>query len=121
MPDHIRPIKFSVVVATHNHELHLIKALKSVFSQEHDYNFEVIIADDCSIDKTKEIIDLFQLRYPDQVIPLYHTKKTGSSENILQAFQKCKGQYTFLIDPNDYWTDNEKIKKQVLFLDEQPE
>lgn len=121
MPDHIRPIKFSVVVATHNHELYLIKALKSVFSQEHEYNFEVIITDNCSIDKTKEIIDLFQLRYPDHVVPLYHNKKVGSSENILQAFQKCKGQYTFLIDPNDYWTDNEKIKKQVLFLDEHPE
>jgi len=121
MPDHIRPVKFSVVVSTHNHELHLIKALKSVFAQEHEYNFEVIITDDCSRDKTREIIELFQLRYPENVIPLCQDIKLGSSENILQAFQKCKGLYTMLLDPNDYWTDTEKIKKQISFLDEHPE
>ncbi|GAL86711.1 putative acetyl transferase [Sporocytophaga myxococcoides] len=121
MSDQIKPVKFSVVVSTHNHELHLIKALRNIFAQEHDFKFEVIITDNCSTDKTKEIIDLFQLRYPDYVVPLFHDKKNKFSENTLETFKKCKGQYTFLLDPDDYWTDNKKIKKQISFLDEHPE
>jgi len=121
MPDPTRAVKFSVVVATYNNELHLIKALRSIFAQEHEYSFEVIIADDGSSDRTQEIIELFQLRYPEYIVPVCRKEKVGLSENLLQVLPLCKGQYTFFLDPDDYWSDAGKVQKQLEFLDKHPE
>ena len=51
----------SVCVITYNHGKYIIQALESVLAQKCDWTFEVIVADDCSSDGTRDKIDQFVL------------------------------------------------------------
>ena len=48
--------KLSIIVQTYNHEAFIAQALDSILSQKVNFEYEVIIAEDCSTDRTKEII-----------------------------------------------------------------
>src|ERR671925_1482045 len=48
--------KVSVVVTTYNHETYIAECLDGIFAQRGDFAVEVVMADDCSTDRTPEII-----------------------------------------------------------------
>ena len=56
-------IMLSIYVATYNHERYIAKALDSILMQETDYSYEVLIGEDCSTDKTKEIVMEYEKKY----------------------------------------------------------
>ena len=59
-------IKLSVIFITYNHEKYVEKALRSVLSQETDFDFEVVIGEDCSTDDTRSIIERTLEDYPER-------------------------------------------------------
>lgn len=113
-------IKLSVALITYNHELYLTKALDGILEQIHDYPFEIVISDDCSTDGTRKIIDSYFKKYPDIIRPLLHTKNMGVSKNYLFALQSCKGEYIATLDGDDFWTEPDKLRRQISFLDDNP-
>lgn len=115
--DEDNPVKVSVFMLTYNHEECIEQALQSVFGQQHDFTFEVIIGDDNSTDKTREHIACYQKKYPDIIKPLFNRTNLGVSRNALQVLDACRGQYVAILDGDDYWTDPFKLKTQIEFLD----
>lgn len=115
------PVKLSIAVITYNHENYLTKALNSIFEQIHDYSFEVIINDDCSTDSTPEIINSFYQKYPTIIHPILHKKNIGISKNVASALKSCRGEYITILDGDDYWTEPDKLKRQISFLDKNPQ
>lgn len=115
------PLKFSVAMTTYNHEKYIAKALDSIITQNHDYKYEIVVSDDCSTDNTREIIKSYQKKYPEIIRPILNEKNIGVSKNCLRNFRSCKGEYIATLDGDDYWTDPDKIKKQISFLDENPQ
>ena len=59
-----RPPKVSVCVVTYNQEKYIRQCLQSIVDQETDFDFEVIVADDCSTDRTSCIVQEFADKYP---------------------------------------------------------
>jgi len=53
-------LKINVIVTAYNHEKYISQCLESVLEQRGDFQFEIIIGDDCSTDNTRKIIDKFQ-------------------------------------------------------------
>jgi glycosyltransferase involved in cell wall biosynthesis len=49
-------IKLSIVLLTYNHEKYIAQALESILMQKVDFDYEVIVCEDCSTDKTRDII-----------------------------------------------------------------
>ena len=47
--------KISVAIVTYNHEKYIKQALDSILKQKGDFKLEIIVGDDCSKDKTREI------------------------------------------------------------------
>jgi len=115
------PVKLSIAVATYNQEKYLAKALESIFEQKHDYPFEVVVSDDCSTDKTREIIGSYVNKYPAIMKPIFQKKNIGVSKNALQMLRACRGEYIATLDGDDYWTNPDKLKIQITFLDNNPE
>lgn len=114
--------KLSVIVITYNHEKYIRKALDSVLSQKTDFPFEVIIGDDCSPDDTKNIVKEYKKAYPDQVRLVHREKNTGRPTlNVYETTMKCRGEYIAYLEGDDYWLDENKLQKQVDFLDAHPE
>lgn len=112
----------SVIFITYNHEKYVEKALMSVLTQETDFDFEVVVGEDCSTDSTRQILDRVKAKYPEKVRLLYREKNLGRPTlNVYQTTKECKGKYLAYLEGDDYWTDPHKLQKQVTFLENHPE
>ena len=113
--------KVSVVIATYNQERFLTHTLESVLQQKVNFDYEVLVGDDCSTDNTYEIVNKYAKLYPDRIVPVIREKNLGMTGNVIDLTMRAKGEYIAFIEGDDYWIDNEKLKKQVNFLDSHPD
>lgn len=113
--------KVSVCLITYNHEDFIAAALDGVLMQETDFEVEILVGEDCSPDRTRDIVISYQQRYPERIRPLLREQNMGSSRNFVDTLQACKGEYVALLDGDDYWTDPMKLQKQVAYLDAHPD
>ncbi|MDA8106812.1 MAG: glycosyltransferase [Nitrospiraceae bacterium] len=114
-------MKLSVFMVTYNHEKYIAQALDSVLMQEVDFDYEIIVGEDCSTDNTRNILLEYQQKYPYKFKLLLHDSNLGACANFMQSFKACSGDYMAYLEGDDYWTDTLKLQKQVDFLDAHPE
>lgn len=98
---------FSIVIPTYNRAYDLQFALFCLLQQKFT-NFEIVISDNCSTDKTQSIVR----RIKDKRIHYSKTKKTlGNAFNIKRAKENAKGKYIFFHSDDDYLLDNNALGK----------
>ena len=114
-------MKVSVIVLAYNHERFIGQALESILAQRVDFEYEVVVGEDCSTDRTREIVMDFQRRYPGRIVPLLRDKNMGAMRNMEATISACRGQYLALLEGDDYWTCEDKLQRQVDFLDAHPD
>jgi glycosyltransferase involved in cell wall biosynthesis len=122
LPDSPGGPRVSVLVTTYNHERFIAQAINSVLMQEVDFDYEVIIGDDCSTDATRAIVLDFQQRYPERIRLVLPHENLGFGRNRLfvELLNITGGQYIAGLDGDDYWTRPDKLATQVAFLDVHP-
>ena len=113
-------MKVSVCVITYNHERFIAQALDSALMQT-GVEFELVVGEDCSTDGTRAILLEYRRRYPDKLRLLLPEQNLGMLRNFTETIQACHGQYVALLEGDDYWTDPQKLRKQVSFLDARPD
>lgn len=114
-------VTLSVVFITYNHEPYLRKALDSVLMQETDFDFEIVVGEDCSTDRTRGLLLEYKEKYPDRITLLFREKNLGRPTlNVYQTAMACKGDYLAFLEGDDYWTDSRKLQSQVDFLRSHP-
>ena len=106
---------------TYNHERFIEQAVESVLMQKVNFRYELVIGEDCSVDRTRDIIIQFQKKYPDRIRLLLRERNLGSSMNFIRTLEACQGEYVALLEGDDYWTSPYKLQRQVDFLDAHPE
>jgi len=117
-------MKVSVLVITHNQAALITEAIDSVLMQEVNFEYEAVVGEDGSTDRTREILVALQAAHPDKIRLLLHEKKLGgipAKLNFVKTLAACKGEYVAWLDGDDYWTDPHKLQKQVDFLESHPE
>ncbi|MBC8034680.1 MAG: glycosyltransferase family 2 protein [Chitinophagaceae bacterium] len=114
-------MKLSICVITYNHEDYIVESLESVLSQVTSFDKEIIIGEDFSTDRTREICMQYAEKYPDLIRLIPAEKNVGMMANFLRTFQACKGEYVAFIEGDDFWTDPLKLQKQVDFLQANPD
>lgn len=114
-------IMVSVLIMTYNHEKYIRQALESVMMQETTFPFEIIIGDDCSSDKTVEIIQEVIKDYRGDVILIAREKNIGMNANNFDIGYRARGKYIAEVEGDDYWIDKHKLQKQFEFLESHPE
>jgi glycosyltransferase involved in cell wall biosynthesis len=114
-------VKVSVAIITYNHENFIAQAIESILMQVVNFDYEIIIGEDYSTDKTRNIVIEYQNRFPHRIKPLLHDKNMGLMRNCIQTIEACCGQYIALCEGDDYWTSPHKLQKQVDFLENHPE
>lgn len=111
----------TVVCLTYNHESYIKNCLDGFLNQITNFNFEIIVHDDASTDKTANIVKLYEVKYPNLFKNIYQTQNQYNNENINIwldiLFPISQGKYIALCDGDDYWTDKHKLQKQVDFLE----
>lgn len=109
--------KLSILTTTYNQEKFIAQALDGFVMQKTNFPFQVIISDDCSTDKTREIIKKYQKKYPEIIKPIFREKNLGPMDNFIETLNVADTEYVALCDGDDFWTDELKLQKQVDFLD----
>ena len=106
----------SVALITYNHEKYIRQALDSILIQKTDFDFEIIIGDDFSTDSTPDICKEYAAKHSNIIYEKY-TINQGISNNWRKTIERCQSKYIALIEGDDYWIDNNKLQKQVDFLE----
>lgn len=102
----------SVKVLAYNHESYISECLDHILSQKCDVPYEIIVSDDCSSDKTPEILLEYQRKYPGKILILLQDKNQGLLNNYADALSYCRGKYIASCAGDDYWCDDFKLQKQ---------
>lgn len=92
---------FSILIPAYNAERYLSRCINSLHIQEFQ-NYEIIIVDDCSTDKTYSISLDYQKRSSN--ISVYQNPvNSGTHTTRIKAASFAKGEYCLFIDPDDYF------------------
>ncbi len=109
-----------VVVLTYNHAFYIEANILSILKQKTSYRFNLLIADDCSTDGTRAIVEKWMSQ--DERVYLVSTdSNVGSVENARNVIGKCQSDYLALCEGDDFWIDDEKLQIQMDYLKRNPE
>ena len=75
------------------------------------FGVELIIADDCSTDKTERIVEEISKNHPkgNWIKHTQHKENKGIIANSIWSFEQAKGKYAAICEGDDYWTDTLKL------------
>lgn len=110
-----RPL-VSVHMLTYNHEEFITEAINGVLNQECNFDFELVIGEDFSTDKTRELCSNYAKQY-SFIRLLPSSRNLGLIENSFRTLDACRGKYIAFCEGDDYWIDSRKLQKQVDFLE----
>lgn len=111
----------SVVVTTYNHERYLAEALDSILAQQCNFDFEIVLGEDCSTDGTLAICQVYKAKYPEQITLITSDENVGWRKNYRRTIAAARGRYIALCDGDDIWCDTNKLQTQADLLESAPE
>lgn len=118
-----KEIVVSITSLAYNQEKYIRQTLEGFVSQKTDFPFEILIHDDASTDGTTDIIREYAQKYPDIMRPMYETENQYSKgvKVGVELRNRARGKYIAFCEGDDYWTDPEKLQKQVDYMEAHPE
>ena len=102
--------QIDVLLATYNGEKYLKEQIDSILNQTYK-NIRLIISDDCSKDKTREILKQYEEK-ESRIKVFYQEKNLGYIKNFEFLLKQVENEYYMLSDQDDVWLP-EKIEKSL--------
>ena len=108
----------SVICITYNHKKYIEQCIESLVNQKTDFQFEVIVHDDASVDGTDEIISELQNRYPDIVKSILQKENQYSMGKCATdiAVNAARGKYLAFCEGDDWWCNEYKLQEQADYM-----
>ncbi len=116
--------RVTILCAAYNHEEFLRQTLDSFLMQQTDFPYEILVNDDASTDGTADILKEYAAKYPEIIRPFYQKENLYSRRiNLYDVvfFPEVRGEYIAVCEGDDYWSDPEKLQRQVDWLDTHPD
>ena len=82
----------SVFMLAYNHEKYIAEAIDSVLMQKTDFDFDIVIGEDCSTDATRRIVLEYAQKYPNKIKPILHNVNVGAMLNQRYVLEACTGK-----------------------------
>jgi len=111
----------TVRIITYNHEAYIAEAIEGVAGQKCDFPVELLIGEDCSVDRTREICLAYQRKYPGLVRLVVSPENVGTLKNSARLLARVRGRYLAQCDGDDYWLRSDALQKRVDALESHPE
>lgn len=118
-----QPVMVAIHCLIYNQEPYLRDCFEGFVKQQTNFRFVAVVHDDCSKDKSADIIREYAEKYPDIFIPIIETenqwsKADGSIYRIMNEKIDATGaKYVAYCEGDDYWIDPHKLQKQVDILE----
>lgn len=111
--------KVSVIMGIYNCENTLRESIDSILGQTYD-NWELIMCDDCSKDKTLDIAKEYENKYPDKIKIITNENNITLAPTLNRCLEIASGDYIARQDGDDI-SLKDRLEKQVKFLNENKE
>lgn len=116
-----RQVLVSVLMPSYNHEKYISTAIESALSQKTDFDFEILIHDDLSTDGTLKIAESYAHQYPDKIRLFTEKHNQGLLKSYKKLIDSSRGKYLAVLESDDFWTNENKLQKQIDFLEANPD
>jgi hypothetical protein len=103
----------SVYMLAYRHEPYIAQAIESIVAQQVDFPFELVVGEDCSPDRTREIALRYQASHPRIVRVLPEEANVGAFDNSARCIRQCRGEFIAICEGDDYFNDPRKLQAQV--------
>jgi glycosyltransferase involved in cell wall biosynthesis len=115
-------ILVSVCIITYNHQEFIAQTIEGILSQQTEFDFEVIVSNDCSTDNTHRVVTDIIANHPKGALIKYYNqqKNLGIHSNAYFVINNSNGHYIAFCEGDDYWTDSTKLKKQINLFQTKP-
>lgn len=111
-------MKISVLMSVYNADKYLTEAMDSILAQTYP-DFEMIVVNDKSTDKSGDILKAFAQKDP-RIVILENAQNLGLTRSLNRGLAIAKGEYVARMDADDISTPD-RFQKQVVFLDMHPD
>lgn len=111
----------SVAILTYNQEAYIGKTIESVLNQITDFDYEIVIGEDCSTDRTRSIVLDYQKNFPSKIRVVTSEQNLGLLRNTKNTYDACYGKYLCPLGGDDLFSDKHKLSKQVELLESHEE
>ena len=105
---------------SYNKEKYISEAIDSVLMQKTDFDFQLIVTDDCSTDATLQILEDYRQK-TNKLVVLPSSSNQRLLANIIKAYKYMDTPYFCCLDADDYYTDENFLQKAVDFLEKNSE
>lgn len=104
------------------HGHYVARALDGVLAQE-GVELELIVGDDCSADSTRDVIREYARAHPRRIRTFFPERNLGQGGKAIFAplIGMARSPYLAMLDADDYWTDPNKLRRQLAYLDGHPD
>lgn len=106
-------IDLSVHLITYNNEKYIEDTLQSILKQKVDFNYEIVVGDDCSTDDTLKIVNTYQSMFPHLFKVEKNKQKLGILGNFKATLERCQGEFIFDIAGDDLLKKENSLQKMV--------
>lgn len=106
----------SIIMPCYNGAGTIRRALDSIFEQDFDYSYEIVVVDDGSTDGSYEVVAEIAHSHP-QIIQYANEENMGNAMTFYRALTYSRGKYFCVLDVDDYYSVRDKLQKQVDFLE----
>lgn len=110
----------SIVIPSYNRMDTVSQTIDSIINQRCNFDFEIIIGDDCSTDNARDVLLGYQKKYPKLITLLLYDTNIGLGANWATCVKHCRGKYIANCDNDDYWHNPEKLKIQFDYMESRP-
>jgi glycosyltransferase involved in cell wall biosynthesis len=110
----------SVLTLTCDHEAYVEQSVRSALMQETDFPVRIAIGEDCSTDRTRDIVQALHAQHPDRIRLVLQERNVGMLRNFAATLAACSGSYVAFLEGDDFWTDPLKLQRQVDYLEAHP-
>lgn len=111
----------SVVVCTYNQQDTIGRTLESILMQQCHLPIEIVVGEDCSSDQTLSVCQKYAKEHPDKLRILANNSNKGPVKNYFDCILAARGKYIADCAGDDFWTDPQKLEKEVTILESHPE
>jgi glycosyltransferase involved in cell wall biosynthesis len=103
----------SVHLITYNNKKHIQETIQSILKQKVDFDYEIVIGDDCSSDNTFEILQEYKKKHTNLIKLKRNNLNLGILKNFKSTLDRCSGTYVFDIAGDDYLNNDHALQKMV--------
>jgi glycosyltransferase involved in cell wall biosynthesis len=113
-------IEMTVIIPSYNRGEYIGKTIESVLQQDVNFEYRIIIADDCSTDDTAHICQAFVNKFPLKISFLPSVQNYGLYSNCLRVYKELQTAYFTVLDADDFWINDHFLQDAYDFLENNP-